>query len=249
LDYWLRTCEEPPCPIPRDLAGSHNINATASELRLLLSQEETRAFFDRAQAVPQGELQVLLATALARALSLWTGADRVSFDWIGHGRESLAKNLDVSRTVGYFTDRVPFMLRLSEGETFEQSRDSVRAQLQGIPNRGATWGILRYLSPDLSVRQQLQKMPRPDVSLNYLGNVDRLRGRADLVEFVEEPCGPLRDSSQERACLIQLYAATRHGRLEVLWRYNETYHRRRTIRRLADNFSRELKSCLLKINA
>jgi microcystin synthetase protein McyA len=249
LDYWLRTCEEPPCPIPRDLAGSHNINATASELRLLLSQEETRAFFDRAQAVPQGELQVLLATALARALSLWTGADRVSFDWIGHGRESLAQDLDVSRTVGYFTDRVPLTFRINERETFEQSRDGVRAQLQGIPNRGTTWGILRYLSPDLSVRQQLQKIPRPEVSLNYLGNVDRLQGRADLIELVEEPCGPLRDPFQERACLIQLYAATRHGRLEVLWRYSETYHRRRTIQSLADNFSRELKSCLLKINA
>jgi non-ribosomal peptide synthase protein (TIGR01720 family) len=92
-------------------------------------------------------------------------------------------------------------------------------------------------------------MPRLEVSLNYLGNVDRLQGRAELIELVEEPCGPLRDPSQERACLIQLYAATRHGRLEVLWRYSETYHWRRTIQSLADNFSRELKSCLLKINA
>jgi microcystin synthetase protein McyA len=236
LDYWLRICAEPPYPLPRDLAGGRNINATASELRLLLSREETMSLFARAQAGPQGELQTLLATALARALSVWTGADRVSFDWIGHGREPLVQSVDVSRTVGYFTDRVPITLRLSKGETIEQSLNGVRTQLQRLPHRGTTWGILRYLSPDPTVRRQLQKAPRPEVSLNFLGDMDRLQGRAGLIELVEEDCGPPRDPLQERACPIQLFAAVKNGQFEIACKYNETYYRRETAQRVAGDF-------------
>jgi hypothetical protein len=72
--------------------------------------------------------------------------------------------------------------------------------------------------------------------LNFLGPVDRLQGRANLIELVEEDCGPPRDPLQERACPIQLFAAVQHGQFEIACKYNETYYRSETVQRVAGDF-------------
>ncbi|MGJ3561982.1 condensation domain-containing protein [Streptomyces sp. INA 01156] len=45
---------------------------------------------------------VLLA-ALALALARWTGREEVRLDLEGHGREDVLDDVDLSRTVGWFT--------------------------------------------------------------------------------------------------------------------------------------------------
>src|SRR6185369_16539239 len=64
-----------------------------------------------------------LLTALARAMAAWTGGDRFRIDLEGHGREDLFADLDLSRTVGWFTTLFPFTLHLRRCERGQRAED------------------------------------------------------------------------------------------------------------------------------
>ena len=57
-------------------------------------------------------IQDLLLTALVEALAPWTGERRAWLDLEGHGREERFADLDLSRTVGWFTTIYPVVLDL-----------------------------------------------------------------------------------------------------------------------------------------
>jgi len=75
-------------------------------------------------------------------------------DLEGHGREEeLCDNVDLTRTVGWFTTLYP-------------------ALLPAAPRRGIGYGLLRYLAGD-ETSETLAALPRAEVSFNYLGQLDR----------------------------------------------------------------------------
>jgi non-ribosomal peptide synthase protein (TIGR01720 family) len=96
-----------------------------------------------------------------------------------------------------------------------------------------SYGCLRYLCRDDSVREQLSNIPRPEISVNYLGSMGRLWRPNGLLSPAEENPGPARSPAQRRACLIRIFADLTGGDLRVVWKYSSSVHRRETIERLA----------------
>ena len=81
--------------------------------------------------------------------------------------------LDLSRTVGWFTSTFPVHLNLPE-----QSKDlgkvikSIKEQLRAIPDKGLSFGLLRYFHQDKSLQQQLSQQDHLPIVFNYLGQFD-----------------------------------------------------------------------------
>jgi non-ribosomal peptide synthase protein (TIGR01720 family) len=84
-------------------------------------------------------------------------------DLEGHGREDVL-DVDLSRTVGWFTTVFPVALEVPDG-TWRDRVKAVRRQLRAVPGNGFGYGALRQhgLVPDGG---------RPAVSFNYLGRFD-----------------------------------------------------------------------------
>ncbi|PGW85768.1 MULTISPECIES: condensation domain-containing protein, partial [Bacillus cereus group] len=80
------------------IKDSENITIqwTASETEQLLKQAN-RAY--------NTEINDLLLTALGRAIHKWTGMENIVVNLEGHGRESILSDLDITRTVGWFTSQ------------------------------------------------------------------------------------------------------------------------------------------------
>ena len=69
---------------------------------------------------------------------------------------------------------------------------SIKEQLRQSPfgkHRGIGYGLLRYLSPDKTVRQQLERLPRPQVAFNYLGQFDRMLSPTPCSPWPRSPPG------------------------------------------------------------
>ncbi|GAB2801993.1 condensation domain-containing protein [Streptomyces daliensis] len=129
-----------------------------------------------------GTGDVLLA-ALTTAVAEWraargTGAGPVVIDVEGHGREPLDGEMDLSRTVGWFTSSYP--VRLDPGDIdFAEVRAGgpsaghvvkrVREQLGTIPGNGLGYGLLRHLAPEAGAA--LAGLPGASVGFNYLGTL------------------------------------------------------------------------------
>src|SRR6185369_3149364 len=89
-----------------------NTEASASTISVRLSVEETRALLQEVPAAYRTEINDALLTALALSFRQWVDSPALLIDLEGHGREELFDDVDLSRTVGWFTSIFPVFLKL-----------------------------------------------------------------------------------------------------------------------------------------
>ncbi|MFM9158433.1 MAG: condensation domain-containing protein, partial [Dolichospermum sp.] len=135
------------------------------------------------------QINDILLTALVQSFSQWTGADSLLIDLEGHGREELFNDVSLSRTVGWFTTIYPVFLQLGKTSDIGENLKNIKEQLRKIPNRGIGYGILRYLCQNIDICQQLEKLPQPQISFNYLGQFDQIQSEPILLGFAPESPG------------------------------------------------------------
>ncbi|GAB2566039.1 hypothetical protein GCM10027167_86330 [Nocardia heshunensis] len=150
----------------RALDPAQDTTATSAALVLRLPTEVTASLLAAVPAAFQSEINDVLLAALARAVRRWRGTDdAVLVDLEGHGREEFAVDLDLSRTVGWFTSLYPVCLDPGTGDAVSAVK-RVKEQLRAIPDKGLGYGLLRYLNPHTAT--QLTG-PSPQIGFNYLG--------------------------------------------------------------------------------
>ena len=159
---------------------------SAATVSVELPEAATRALLRQAPAAYRTRVDELLLTALARVLVRSTGGERVLLDIEGHGREETlvgdlsGAGVDLSRTVGWFTTLYPVALDLSGAADSGAAIQAVKEQLRAIPGKGLGYGLLRFLGDPEAV-STLADRPGPEVSFNYLGQVDPLLAEAALL--------------------------------------------------------------------
>ncbi|HYY15783.1 MAG TPA: condensation domain-containing protein, partial [Gammaproteobacteria bacterium] len=174
----------------------------------------------------------------------WTGAGSLLLDLEGHGREELFAEVDLSRTVGWFTSLFPVRLELG-GEEPGEALKAVKEQLRRIPNKGLGYGVLRYLHPETQVRAALQALPAAEVSFNYLGQLDQTLSESSLFRPARESSGPPQSPLGRRPHLLEVNGWVAEGRLHLQWSYSERVHRRATVERLAQGFLEALEALIV----
>jgi non-ribosomal peptide synthase protein (TIGR01720 family) len=243
LSYWLGV---PPSNPPKILTdhntGQNNIASMRSVVISLTAEETERLLVDVPKAY-HTQINDVLLTALAQVFERWTGEPQLFIDLEGHGREGIFENVDLSRTVGWFTTIFPVFLDLREAFSAEETLKSVKEQLRSIPNRGIGYGLLRYLCQYDETTRKLAALPRPEISFNYLG---QFGGEEEDSEWraASEATGPSLGLQQSRPYLFELNAAVYDGHFQVDWAYSENVHRRATIETLASDFKTGLSSLI-----
>ncbi|XQU70462.1 amino acid adenylation domain-containing protein [Cupriavidus sp. H18C1] len=182
-DYW-RTQQGP--ELPCDRAVENDRIADAATLSLQLSPAQTQRLLKQAPVAYRTQINDLLLSALARAVGDWAGVDRAAIFLEGHGREALFENVDISRTVGWFTSLFPVVLPVL-GDT-GSSIKAVKETLRGIPHHGIGHGLLRHLGPQ-AIRDELAALRSPRITFNYLGQLDANIDEAALFDRATESPG------------------------------------------------------------
>ena len=216
-DYWADVAREDGA-VPEDHDGA---NTTASErsVTVALDREATAALLRDVPRLFRAEVNDVLLTALAAALSTWTGRDQVLVHLEGHGREELFDDVDLSRTVGWFTTLFPVVLT-APGTDWTGALAATKERMRAIPGRGIGYGALRWLgdsafSTDLATNAA--------VSFNYLGQFAANTGELELHAHPDAP----------RAHLIDVVGRVQQDRLLLTWHYSANRHDKATISRLA----------------
>ncbi|WP_099038963.1 non-ribosomal peptide synthetase [Mycobacterium neglectum] len=158
--------------------------ANAGRLAVSLDVDTTRQLLGEVPTAFHAGVQdiLLVAFGLAWAEFMGHGTAPMGFDVEGHGRhEELGPDVDLSRTVGWFTTKYPVALAVG-GLSWERvtAGDGVmgpviknaKEQLRALPD-GLTYGLLRYLNPDVDLGGS-----DPVIGFNYLGRLGA--GAGDL---------------------------------------------------------------------
>ncbi|MEH2130688.1 MAG: amino acid adenylation domain-containing protein [Nostoc sp.] len=245
LNYWLSKSNLKVTALPVDHPSGQENNTIAStaSVSLSLTEEHTRALLQDVPSVYNTQINDVLLTALVQSFAQWTGEPSLLVDLEGHGREDLFEDVDLSRTVGWFTTLFPVHLQLKEVDHPGEILKLIKEQLRRIPNRGIGYGLLRYLHQDHTIRTKLQALPQAEVSFNYLGQFDQVL-RASAVLGLAEEFKAEQSLLNRRSHLLGVSGFIHAERLEMTWTYSDKVHKRDTIESLAFGFMEALRSLI-----
>ncbi len=234
-DTWLETARVAPLVIPLDRA-SHGVNDVGSSE--LISMELDDASTSRLLQVSgqrRYSVHEVLTAALVTTLADWTGQHRFRIDTEGHGRDSVADDLDVSRTVGWFTSLYPLAFDLAGLSSPATTLRCVQETLRRIPFGGVRYGVLAYLGSEQKLAEQLTTSPASPLLFNDLGRVDQLEQTSSGFAL----CRPLslsRSRRGRRKYALEVSTVIFTGRLSVQWVFSRELHDASTIKAQAELF-------------
>jgi amino acid adenylation domain-containing protein/non-ribosomal peptide synthase protein (TIGR01720 family) len=238
LPYWLerRAAQELPCDSAHDGA---DLIRDCGEVSLAIDDALTSRLLTEAPAAYRTQVSDLLLAALARAVHRWSGLDDVMVELEGHGREDLFDDVDLARTVGWFTTAFPVRIDgASRGEA--DLIASVKETLRAIPNRGLGYGVLRYLGTT-EQRSALAMLDAPRIVFNYLGQLDGTFGDALPFSLATESAGAMRSPDGPLRGWLNINAEVREGQLRLSFGFGSKRYRRETVEALSAHFAQSLR--------
>ncbi|MBV9788346.1 MAG: amino acid adenylation domain-containing protein, partial [Chloroflexi bacterium] len=243
LPYWLNLPWPSIKPLPLDLPEGENPESSARTVVVKLSVDETSKLLTEVPEAYRTQINEVLLTALARAFVTWTGSQSLLVNLEGHGREALFADHDVSRTVGWFTSIYPVLLELEATDKIGPMLQAVKEQIRRIPQRGVSYGLLRYLA-DPAIKAQMAALPQAQVSFNYLGQFDQAPSPDLLLKQVAEAIGSVHGAQGRRSHLLEINGLVAAGQLQFGWTFSEQIHRRETVEQLAQTFVSTLQAII-----
>jgi amino acid adenylation domain-containing protein/non-ribosomal peptide synthase protein (TIGR01720 family) len=232
IHYWTTAARRRSYPIPVDYRSASNTIGSAKSFSVVLNTQDTQALLQTVPTAYNTRIDEVLLTALALTFARWTGRQRLLVDLESHGREEIFPDVDLSRTVGWFTSIYPVLLDFGGATQPRAALKTVKAQLREIPNRGLGYGLLRYLSGN----DELRELAQAEVIFNYLGQFDQSFTESSYFRLAAESHGSSRSLKQTRRHLLEVNGSVVGKELHVSWTYSERMHRESTIRHLAHGY-------------
>ncbi|HEV2783795.1 MAG TPA: amino acid adenylation domain-containing protein, partial [Actinophytocola sp.] len=239
LEYWTRESDAVPAGLPVDRSGA-NTGGSVRTVTACLGRDDTDALLRRVPGVYQTQINDVLLAALGRVLTRWTGHEGVAIALEGHGREEIFDDLDLSRTIGWFTTEFPVALRAPAGAGWGETLKAVKEQLRAVPRRGLSYGALRYLTASDGLRSAAP----PRISFNYHGQWDSPRAEAGLYRARRAGAGPDLAPDEPRSYLLDIVGVVDNGELRLSWLYSDQVHDEATVSGLAEEMITALREII-----
>jgi amino acid adenylation domain-containing protein/non-ribosomal peptide synthase protein (TIGR01720 family) len=225
--------------------------AIRSEMRSTaasLDAENTKHLLQHISKVYRTEINDLLLAALAKTLCDWCNCNSLTVALEGHGREMISTEVDISRTVGWFTTIYPVLLEAEPGMNMGTLIRSVKEQLRRIPDKGIGYGVLKYINGE----EDLKGKDSWDIGFNYLGQLDNVVSRSNLFQGADESAGNSIGNSFIVREKLSLTGIVHEGKLYMNWNYSSAHFKDSTIEKLSENYLANLTllitHCMNEVN-
>ncbi|RLJ72738.1 non-ribosomal peptide synthetase [Pedobacter alluvionis] len=222
--------------LPVDHEHGENLFKDVSSITFSLSEAQTVLLLTKCHHAYRTEINDILLTALSVALSDQFELESISVKLEGHGRENIGADLDVTRTVGWFTSAYPVKFEMSDRDDMIRQLLKIKDCLHRIPNKGIGYGILRYLAGK-------NYSDNPPVSFNYLGDFGSgtdTAGGEQIFEFSAEAHGSQMADTLGRDTQLDVSGKVVLGTLRLSIAYNTRQYEYSTIKQLSDAYMNNL---------
>lgn len=227
--YWQEDRDDAAWQLPIDYPEGGNRESDAATMRLVLKPEYALTLMrSDEELLPDAAI----LSALTRALAEWHGRDALWISIENHGREA-AEDLDLSRTIGWFTAVAPVRLKCDRSLAMLDQVAEIREQLQQKPVDAWLFDYLRY-SETGAESERLSALPPAPVSFNNLGPVHTTALPQLPLTLLPDACEPLRSLAAHRNHLIDVTVSSVDEVLSIVITYSAALHARRTIERIGE---------------
>nr|APD72044.1 non-ribosomal peptide synthetase 10 [Streptomyces sp.] len=241
--YWERTLAVaplPPVPVDTHTAERATVHGSAA-IQTVLPPDLTHSLLKDAGTAYRTRPDELVLTAVALASHALSGSGELLVSVENNGRHPFSDDIDLSRTVGWFTALYPVRITLPP-DTADPGAviKSVKEQLRAVPLRGLSYGMLRFLHPD-----PLPAGPGPSMAFNFLGSLMAPGSGTDQpFTAAPEPTGATWHPDNHRQHLLDIPVKVTDGRLEIHLVYSAVHYRPETVQTLADEIDTRLRALI-----
>jgi non-ribosomal peptide synthase protein (TIGR01720 family) len=253
--YWFSLPWEKVAPLPVDYPHEpeENNDESVETVGVVLDAEETNTLL---REIPRlYSTKAVALTALMQTLAGWTGVHTHVIDLAIHGRETMVKGLDLSRTVGWLAGGTRLVLDIEGASGPGEALAIVDAQIQREEAHRMVEGrlgfdALRYHCGDAEVMKKIESLPKAQVFFNFQGQAfqkkwtQQQQPEAALIVQASESKGPSCNPRNKRHLVLEVNANVYGERLVLEWRYSRNVHRRSTIEMLAESCVGSLRSLI-----
>jgi non-ribosomal peptide synthase protein (TIGR01720 family) len=110
-----------------------------------------------------------------------------------------------------------------------------------VPHKGIGYGVLRYLS---AAGAPLASAPEPQLTFNYLGQLDAVLDGDETFSAAREPSGVEHSPLGRRRSRLELNCMVHGGRLQLDWEYSPELHAEAQMQRLAEDHVARLRALI-----
>ncbi len=207
-------------------------------LTIEFTVEQTEKLLKEVNSAYNTEINDILLSALGYSLREWTGNSNILIGLEGHGREESVGNINIKRTIGWFTSMYPVLLDMSKDDSLAYQIKSIKESLRQIPNKGIGYGILKYLTP-IENRQGLTFNLTPEISFNYLGQFEE-NNATDIFSVLGISAGDSVSLESERINLIDINGIISQGKLILSFSYSKKQLTKDGVLKLANYYKTHL---------
>lgn len=223
-----------------NLKKDHEVENTLSDtshVTFSLDTENTTELLTKVHEAFYTQINDVLLAALSTGFYQTFGDKNIVIDLEGHGREQILKDLNINRTVGWFTNDYP--LKLSYQENWGNHIKDIKESLRAVPDKGIGYGILKHLTSDENKNgYQFNKKASP-VVFNYLGQFDQ---EVENLSFsiAKESYGKTEHAGENRIHELEFSGIVVEKSLKMTLIFNHNQFDEATINRLMDNYKKAL---------
>jgi phthiocerol/phenolphthiocerol synthesis type-I polyketide synthase E len=197
------------------------------------------------------KVEDILLAALSRTIAATSGNGIMAVDLGGPGRSVLRPDVDLHRTVGWFTMIYPVALRCS-GEELSAAElfADVHATLDAVPHYGIGYGLLRYLYAPTA--QALGALRPPDIFISNAGTIPDLAAWSSddaPVQFDTDAESPVSDAIPGLGHAIELRVYRSRGQLHLDWWRDSRRIDQAAAESLAAGFAASLAGLIQEVTA
>jgi amino acid adenylation domain-containing protein/non-ribosomal peptide synthase protein (TIGR01720 family) len=177
------------------------------KVNVQLNRTETKFLLKESHKAYNSTPEILLITALLITLKDWSKQDQIVLELENYGRHY--DDVDVTRTIGWFTTMYPLLFNLSDANTGGQIK-MVKERLSKVQKGGIYYGI--------HAARETQNQHAP-VRFNYLGQFESETDN-ELFSLVNTDLGAETDVRNHFTTQIDVNAIIVKGRLTIAIGYN-----------------------------
>jgi hypothetical protein len=195
----------------------------------------------------------ILFSAYAKSISDLTNNRYVRFELLTTGRDNIIRGVDVSKTIGYFSEYVPVVIETCCDNDIVERISSWRRQFKQIPSAGLSFNALRYLCDDQSVRRELMRIPYAEFNINFIPPYIEDGSKKD--DWGELPVDLIRPSNENVGrthnpnladiawpCYIEILCYNRE--LSIKWMARDNIYKKETFEEASQKWIYEIEKTL-----
>lgn len=230
LDYWKSVAQAD----VQSFAESNEGDSNAKNANVFTFDEDTsQKLLKEVHWAHQTQINDVLLYGLGSAIKKVFGVSKTAVLMEGHGREEIVEGIDVNRTIGWFTSLYPFVLDV-DSDSVVTNLLGVKNGLKSIPNKGIDYGILKYLTGELTSELECE------IIYNYLGDFGEGAGKDSMFGFSGLYFGQTISPHFEFQNVLNCTGITVADRLEITLSCSDNFLSKESLMLLSDKMKEEL---------